>query len=94
LGPFLAKKLDNCQTCHVPGKPGAGPDLTVNASSKPADWLLDRTQLLGSIGESKIFEYRFVMTSAQFQKAEWVLLAGMPGGTLLLGGLVWLKRRR
>jgi len=59
-----------------------------------ADWLLDRTQLLGSIGESKIFEYRFVMTSAQFQKAEWVLLAGMPGGTLLLGGLVWLKRRR
>jgi hypothetical protein len=71
-------------------------DLLANRefATSAADWLLDRTQLLGSLSESKIAEYRFVMTSTQFQKAEWILLAGMPGGTLLLGGLVWLRRRR
>lgn len=26
LGPFLAKKLDDCRTCHLPDKPGAAVD--------------------------------------------------------------------
>jgi LPXTG-motif cell wall-anchored protein len=28
------------------------------------------------------------------QKLEWILLGAMPGGVLMLGGLVWLRRRR
>ena len=46
FGPYLAKKLNDCQTCHLPDKPGA--DAT--AAGKPhnpfgAEWL--------EIGEAK-----------------------------------------
>ena len=34
-------RKDNCASCHVSGKAGAGPDLSVNASTKPVDWLLE-----------------------------------------------------
>lgn len=60
--------------------------LTVN-------WLLDRPQLVEGIGPQSVSEYRLVMTNSQLQGAQWVLLAGMPGVVLLLGGIVWLRRR-
>lgn len=34
-------RKDNCGSCHVAGKAGSGPDLTVSASTKPADWLME-----------------------------------------------------
>jgi len=34
-------RKDNCASCHVAGKAGPGPDLTINASSKPTDWLIE-----------------------------------------------------
>jgi len=34
-------RKENCSTCHVLGKSGSGPDLSVSASSKPADWISD-----------------------------------------------------
>jgi hypothetical protein len=58
------------------------------------NWLLDRTQLLESIGAQPVHEYRVVMTQTQVQKSQWILLGAMPGGALLLGGLVWLRRRK
>src|SRR5580658_6611272 len=33
-------RKDNCGNCHVLGKSGAGPDLSVSPSQKPADWLV------------------------------------------------------
>lgn len=57
------------------------------------NWLLDRPQLVEGIGPRPITEYRLVMTNSQLQGAEWLLLAGMPGAVLLLGGIVWLRRR-
>ena len=33
-------RKDNCGTCHVLGKSGTGPDLSVSATTKPADWLV------------------------------------------------------
>ncbi|HZR17820.1 MAG TPA: Gldg family protein, partial [Verrucomicrobiae bacterium] len=57
------------------------------------NWLLDRPQLVEGIGPRPITEYRLVMTRAQVQGAEWILLGGMPGAVLLLGGVVWLRRR-
>jgi LPXTG-motif cell wall-anchored protein len=33
------------------------------------------------------------MSHSQWQKAQWLLLAGFPGSVLALGGLVWLRRR-
>lgn len=57
------------------------------------NWLLNRAELVQGIGPRPITEYRLVMTKAQLRGAEWLLLAGLPGGVLLLGGLVWLRRR-
>jgi LPXTG-motif cell wall-anchored protein len=58
------------------------------------NWLLDRTQLIEGVGPRPVTEYRLVMTRSQMQAAQWLLLAGMPGVSLALGGLVWLRRRK
>jgi len=58
------------------------------------NWLLERTQLLAGLGPRPITQYRIVMTKTQFHQAQWVLLGVLPGAVLLLGGLVWLRRRR
>jgi len=34
-------RKDNCGSCHVSGKAGAGPDLTQLLSTRPTDWLMD-----------------------------------------------------
>ncbi len=58
------------------------------------NWLLDRPQLLNELGPRPVAEYRLVMTKAQLQSAEWILLGGMPGVVLVVGTLVWFRRRR
>jgi hypothetical protein len=57
------------------------------------NWLLARTQLLRGIGPKSVLEYKLTMGRNQLQTAQWILLAGMPGAVLMLGGLVWLRRR-
>ncbi len=59
-----------------------------------ANWLLDRTQLLEGLGPRPIDEYKLVMTTTQLHRAQLILLGAMPGSALLLGALVWLRRRR
>jgi hypothetical protein len=58
------------------------------------NWLLERTQLLEGLGPRRIVEYQIVMSQSQLQRVEWILLGGIPGAVLLLGGLVWVSRRR
>jgi hypothetical protein len=58
------------------------------------NWLLDRPHLLEGIGSQPVREYHITMTQAQLQTVRWVLLAIMPGAILLLGGLVWVRRRK
>jgi hypothetical protein len=58
------------------------------------NWLLERSHLLAGVGPRPMMEYRIVMTKAQLHQAQWVLLGALPGGVLVLGGLVWLRRRR
>jgi len=58
------------------------------------NWLLDRPHLLEGIGSQPVHEYHITMTQAQLQTVRWVLLAIMPGVILLLGGLIWLRRRK
>ena len=58
------------------------------------NWLLERTQLLAGLGPRPITQYQILMTKSQLHQAQWVLLAGLPGLVLLLGGLVWLRRRK
>lgn len=57
------------------------------------NWLLDRPQLVEGIGARPINEYTLVMTNSQLHSAQWILLGGMPGAILMLGGMVWLRRR-
>jgi ABC-type uncharacterized transport system involved in gliding motility auxiliary subunit len=58
------------------------------------NWLLERTQLLAGVGPRPVTQYRIVMTRAQMHQAQWILLGALPGSVALLGGLVWLRRRR
>ena len=64
----------------------------MNWCARP-NWLLDRTPLI-QIGPRPVNEYSLLMTQTQLQSTELTLLAGMPGGVLFLGLLVWLRRRR
>jgi len=58
------------------------------------DWLLQRPQImLSGLGPRPIKEYKLYMTATQEQSLRWLFLAALPGGILLLGGLVWLRRR-
>lgn len=58
------------------------------------NWLVDRPQLLDGVGPRRIDLYSISMTRVQQQRAQWLLLGGMPGSVLALGSLVWLRRRR
>jgi len=70
-------------------------DLYANRdfANSAINWLLDRPQLLEGLGPRPVSEYRLLMTKGQLQSAEWILLGGMPGATLLLGAMVWFWRR-
>jgi hypothetical protein len=57
------------------------------------NWLLARNELLGELGPRPIKEYRLIVTKSQMNNLRWGLLAGMPGTVLLVGGLVWFRRR-
>ena len=62
--------------------------------SYAVNWLLDRPQLLEGIGPRPVTEFRLQMTRLQQREIRWVLLGALPGAVLLLGGLVWLARRK
>jgi hypothetical protein len=64
-----------------------------NFAGYAVNWLLDQTQLLQGVGPRTVTEYKILMTRSQMQNVRWLFLAGVPGGILLLGGLVWVRRR-
>jgi hypothetical protein len=58
------------------------------------DWLVQRDFKLQGVGPKPVTEYRLLVTVSQMRAAQWLLLAAVPGGVLLFGGLVWLRRRK
>ena len=62
--------------------------------SYAANWLLDRPALLKGIGPRPVVEFRLVMTRQQQHQIRWLLLGALPCSVLMLGGLVWLRRRK
>ncbi|HZT22318.1 MAG TPA: Gldg family protein [Verrucomicrobiae bacterium] len=58
------------------------------------NWLLDRPQLLKGIGPRPVAEFKLTMTPSQRRAVDWLLLVALPGAVLLLGGCVWLVRRK
>jgi hypothetical protein len=63
-------------------------------ANNAVNWLLERAQLLAGVGPRPITQYRVVMTNSQMHRAQLILLGGLPGSVLVLGGLVWLRRRK
>lgn len=55
-------------------------------------WLLDRPQAL-AIGAKPIREWRVQLGGSQLVRLRWLLLGALPGSVLLLGLLVWFRRR-
>ena len=58
-----------------------------------ASWLVDQNVLLRGLAPRPITTYKLTMTPKEFLAVRWLLLLGMPGGVLLAGLLVWLRRR-
>lgn len=58
------------------------------------NWLLDRTEILGGIGARPVIDYRLNLVQEQMGEVKGILLGAIPGGILLFGGLVWLRRRK
>ena len=56
------------------------------------NWLLDRQQSM-AIGPRSISEYRLNLTAPQLRLLNGVLLGALPGGVLILGFMVWARRR-
>ena len=57
------------------------------------NWLLNRPELMEGIGPRPVSEYKILMTQSQVKSAYAILLGGLPGAALLVGTLVWWRRR-
>jgi ABC-type uncharacterized transport system involved in gliding motility auxiliary subunit len=62
-------------------------------ASLAVNWLLDRPWLMGGLGPRPLHEYKLNLPRSQVRKLQWIFLAAIPGAVLLLGFLVWLRRR-
>ena len=58
-----------------------------------ANWLVNQSVLLNDIPRRAIHSYKLTMTHAQIRSVQLILLLALPGAMLLLGGIVWLRRR-
>jgi hypothetical protein len=67
----------------------ANRDFAANAVS----WLVNRDLLIEGIGAHAISEYKINMTETELKNVRWIMLAGAPGGALLIGIVTWLRRR-
>jgi ABC-type uncharacterized transport system involved in gliding motility auxiliary subunit len=57
------------------------------------NWLTHRDNLLAEIGPSPVSEYEILLTEKQMSELRWLFLAVIPGGVVLIGVIVWLRRR-
>jgi len=62
-------------------------------ASYAINWLLARNEYLLALPPRPIKQYKLAMTQSQRAAVSWILLAGMPGSVLVMGLLVWLRRR-
>jgi ABC-type uncharacterized transport system involved in gliding motility auxiliary subunit len=63
-------------------------------ASHCVNWLLAQNELIAELTPRPIKDFKVTMTVSQMSAAQWLLLAAFPGTILVLGGLVWLRRRR
>ena len=68
---------------------GANSDLGAHI----VNWLVDQNLLLKGLAPRPVRTYKVLMTEWQMATVRWILLLGIPGGVLVLGGLVRWRRR-
>jgi hypothetical protein len=64
-----------------------------NLAAFAANWLVSQNVLLSDIPPRPIHSYSLTMTHAQLRSVQLILLAGFPGALLLIGLIVWWRRR-
>ena len=71
-------------------------DFEVNQdfADSAVNWLLERATWLQGVSPRPITEYRLLLNSGQENAVKGIVLGAIPGGILLFGGLVWLRRRK
>jgi ABC-type uncharacterized transport system involved in gliding motility auxiliary subunit len=69
-------------------------DANRDFATSTVNWLVQQNMLLGEIPRQAIRTYRLTMTNRQMSTSRWLLLAGMPGAVLLIGFVVWVRRRK
>ena len=57
-------------------------------------WLAERNVLPEALGPRPVTEYRVLIPEVRMQTLQLLLLGALPGAVLLLGGLVWVTRRK
>jgi ABC-type uncharacterized transport system involved in gliding motility auxiliary subunit len=62
--------------------------------SSTVNWLVAQNALLQDIPPRAIKSYKLSLTQTQMRTVRWLLLGGLPGGVLLVGLIVWSRRRR
>jgi ABC-2 type transport system permease protein len=75
-----------------------GNGLIANAANREfgafaANWLVSQSLLLQDIPPRPIHNFKLTMTRAQLRSVQLVLLVGLPGAALLIGFVVWTRRR-
>jgi hypothetical protein len=68
-------------------------EANIDFARSAVHWLVNRDALLEGIGPRPVKEYRINLTNAQLGTLRWIFLVGFPGSFLVLGFLVWLRRR-
>jgi ABC-type uncharacterized transport system involved in gliding motility auxiliary subunit len=57
------------------------------------NWLLNNDQFLAEIPPRAITEYTLSITNHQMRTLQWMFLGVAPTAAMLIGVIVWLKRR-
>jgi ABC-type uncharacterized transport system involved in gliding motility auxiliary subunit len=63
-------------------------------ASHALNWLLARQELLLSIPARPIRDFKVTISDSQLSAVRWILMLGMPGGVVLMGLLVSVRRRK
>ena len=58
------------------------------------NWLVDRSELMTGVGPRPMQQHELSLLPAQMKTVWFILVVGMPLAALLLGVLVWVRRRR
>jgi hypothetical protein len=74
----------------------AGIDFDANRefAASTVNWLVQQNLLLGEIPRQAIRTYKVSMTNGEMRNSRWLLLASMPGAVLLIGFIMWTRRRK